>query len=229
MPVSCERHFEPCFIEGTFKNVIQGEVIEIPRNLPQLVKDAVPTVFPDAPRYLSKPVPQKRRERNLCDQTTPLLPAKHWCTDAKINGDNLFTNDTFCNAAVICEFSELQASSPGTKVDLLDTSDQTTFAHCHISSDCTLDRLHMSRRVVLNFSVSGEVIVKATLYIQRKKLKDQYIKTTKKADDLLQEIGNLKLCPSRGLKPTSKSLNDFNECHFSINTHCLKKKKKKER
>uniref|UniRef100_A0A224Z0E4 Protein containing THAP domain n=1 Tax=Rhipicephalus zambeziensis TaxID=60191 RepID=A0A224Z0E4_9ACAR len=52
--VVCERHFEPSFIERTFKIVIQGKVEEIPTDVPLLVKVAVPTIFPDAPKYLSK-------------------------------------------------------------------------------------------------------------------------------------------------------------------------------
>ena len=49
--VVCERHFDVSFIERTYRHVINGEVVEIPRDCPRLSEDAVPTVFPDAPKY----------------------------------------------------------------------------------------------------------------------------------------------------------------------------------
>ncbi|KAH8021775.1 hypothetical protein HPB51_016854 [Rhipicephalus microplus] len=59
--VVCERHFELSFIERTFKISIQAKVEEISRDLPLLAKEAVPTVFPDPPKYFSKPLSQKRK------------------------------------------------------------------------------------------------------------------------------------------------------------------------
>ncbi|KAH7964968.1 hypothetical protein HPB49_002713 [Dermacentor silvarum] len=52
----CEKHFESRFIERSFKSVVRGELMKIPRETPQLTKDAVPTVFHDALKYLTKPV-----------------------------------------------------------------------------------------------------------------------------------------------------------------------------
>ncbi|KAH8010042.1 hypothetical protein HPB51_024392 [Rhipicephalus microplus] len=82
--VFCERHFEPSFIERTFKIVIQGNVEEILRDVPLLAKEAVPTAFSDAPKYLYKPLPQKRKERNLCEQApwSRPPPSKGQCRDA---------------------------------------------------------------------------------------------------------------------------------------------------
>ncbi|CAN7939599.1 unnamed protein product [Ixodes hexagonus] len=68
--VVCERHFEVRFIQRTFQTTIKDEVVEIPRDLPLLTPDAVPTIFPDAPKYISKPLPKKRKERNICDQAS---------------------------------------------------------------------------------------------------------------------------------------------------------------
>ncbi|CAN8016951.1 unnamed protein product, partial [Ixodes persulcatus] len=62
--VVCERHFESRFIQRTFQTTINGEVAEVLRERPLLTPDAVPTIFPDAPKYISKPLPKKRKDRN---------------------------------------------------------------------------------------------------------------------------------------------------------------------
>ncbi|KAH8009176.1 hypothetical protein HPB51_012674 [Rhipicephalus microplus] len=72
--VVCSRHFDDRYIQRTFKHVINGEDIEFDRERPSLTPDAVPTIFPDGPAYLTKPVPRKRKERNIADCTAP--PAK---------------------------------------------------------------------------------------------------------------------------------------------------------
>ncbi|XP_049511172.1 uncharacterized protein LOC125939784 [Dermacentor silvarum] len=69
--VVCERHFDESFIERTYRHVINGEVVEIPRDRPRLSDDAVPTLFPDAPKYFTKKAPVKRKDRNVCEQHGP--------------------------------------------------------------------------------------------------------------------------------------------------------------
>lgn len=60
-----DLHFESQFTERTFKTTVKGEALEISRDRPQVAKDASPTIFPGAPSYISKPLPKKRKERNI--------------------------------------------------------------------------------------------------------------------------------------------------------------------
>ncbi|KAG0443789.1 hypothetical protein HPB47_014525, partial [Ixodes persulcatus] len=60
----------------TFKREINVELVELDRVQPVLIDEAIPTIFPDAPSYLTRPVPKKRKERNLADRGTP--PLKRW-------------------------------------------------------------------------------------------------------------------------------------------------------
>ncbi|XP_067126884.1 uncharacterized protein [Centruroides vittatus] len=63
----CELHFDEQFIERKFKHIINGEEVTIPRDRPKLVSDAIPTIFPNLPKYLSY-IPKKRpppKERNI--------------------------------------------------------------------------------------------------------------------------------------------------------------------
>ncbi|KAG0427889.1 hypothetical protein HPB47_025099 [Ixodes persulcatus] len=71
--VVCSCHFDERYIEKTFKHIINSELVELDRERPVLTDDAVPTIFPDAPSYLTRPVAKKRKERNLADRGTPPL------------------------------------------------------------------------------------------------------------------------------------------------------------
>ncbi|KAH8025937.1 hypothetical protein HPB51_014270 [Rhipicephalus microplus] len=56
----CERHFEPHFVSKTWEAVYNGNVLcRAPRKA-SLSKDAVPSIFPDCPSYLSKEKKQRK-------------------------------------------------------------------------------------------------------------------------------------------------------------------------
>ncbi|KAG0416604.1 hypothetical protein HPB47_006289 [Ixodes persulcatus] len=63
----CELHFDKQFVSRHFEHVVDGQSVLIERARPFLLPGAVPTVFPNVPSYLSKPVPRKRNPKErLC-------------------------------------------------------------------------------------------------------------------------------------------------------------------
>ncbi|XP_035210186.1 uncharacterized protein LOC118184592 [Stegodyphus dumicola] len=58
----CELHFEEHFIEKFYHHIVNGEEIKIPRGKPLLKPEAIPSIFPNAPKYFNKPLPQKRKQ-----------------------------------------------------------------------------------------------------------------------------------------------------------------------
>lgn len=67
----CERHFEPHLVSKTWEAVYNGNVLcQAPRKA-SLSKDAVPTIFPDCPSYLSKEKKQRKRPAERQDITGP--------------------------------------------------------------------------------------------------------------------------------------------------------------
>lgn len=54
-----ELHFEQRFVRD-YTHIVNGEVVKIPRGRPCLTDDAIPSIFPNTPSYLSKKLPQKR-------------------------------------------------------------------------------------------------------------------------------------------------------------------------
>lgn len=57
--VVCEKHFESRFICRTYKHMINGQLVEIPRNRPSLLPEAVPT------RLLVRPSRARRRASGI--------------------------------------------------------------------------------------------------------------------------------------------------------------------
>lgn len=100
----CEHHFDEQYIDRCFTHVIKGEIVEIPRERPLLKADAVPTVFPNVPAYLSKKAPKKRTSRTstcglptkirreepsvsapACDEATASLGAGSDCNELPVS------------------------------------------------------------------------------------------------------------------------------------------------
>ncbi|XP_035227904.1 uncharacterized protein LOC118200097 [Stegodyphus dumicola] len=48
----CELHFEEHFIEKYYHHIVNGEEIKIPRGKPLLKPEAIPSIFPNAPKKL---------------------------------------------------------------------------------------------------------------------------------------------------------------------------------
>ena len=60
--VICEKHFDPRFvIRDWIGHRPDGSTFTFPRDAPCLTDDAMPTLFPNVPSYLSSAVPQKRK------------------------------------------------------------------------------------------------------------------------------------------------------------------------
>lgn len=69
----CELHFEPSCVLRDYVHVINGEEVRVPRGRPELTPDAVPTLLPNAPSYLSKkashPRLPRKRKNSAVDST----------------------------------------------------------------------------------------------------------------------------------------------------------------
>ena len=64
----CELHFAPHLIERTFHCQVGNEQWELQRARPKLTEDAVPHLFPNCPKYLSKKAAIKRTIPSRCSE-----------------------------------------------------------------------------------------------------------------------------------------------------------------
>jgi len=96
----CEKHFEAGMIERTYKVVIGDKVKELERGKPRLVDGAIPTIFPNLPKYLSKQPVRKRKDRKL--PAAEPHPKKH---RASVQGEAIEVDDSFSNVLPIEDLS----------------------------------------------------------------------------------------------------------------------------
>jgi THAP domain len=64
----CDIHFEEHFVLKKYIHIINGEKVEIDRGQWDLTKDAVPTIFPNLPKYLSSKSLKSRKRKTLVIQ-----------------------------------------------------------------------------------------------------------------------------------------------------------------
>ncbi|KAH7946130.1 hypothetical protein HPB49_020574 [Dermacentor silvarum] len=69
----CELHFDPQFVSRHFESIISGELVLLERSRPLLQPDAILTIFPNVPKYISKQVPKKRNPKERLDPHVCLL------------------------------------------------------------------------------------------------------------------------------------------------------------
>lgn len=60
-PVVCVKHFEKSSVIWEEEILINGELKKYPREVPKYKEDAVPTIFPNLPKYLSSTATKSRR------------------------------------------------------------------------------------------------------------------------------------------------------------------------
>lgn len=73
----CELHFEPRYVSRDYVHFIQGQEVRIPRGKPILSADAVPTILPNLPAYLTKKPPKERVSRKRKRSGTSNDSSKH--------------------------------------------------------------------------------------------------------------------------------------------------------
>ncbi|KAL3211023.1 hypothetical protein MRX96_008526 [Rhipicephalus microplus] len=74
----CEKHFAPHFIMKTWSAEIDGHVLMSGKRRAGLAKDAVPSIFEGAPRYLSKKIKSPRKQvKRQAHRVAPSTSTSH--------------------------------------------------------------------------------------------------------------------------------------------------------
>ncbi|KAH8029767.1 hypothetical protein HPB51_003719 [Rhipicephalus microplus] len=240
--VVCERHFQTRFIQRTFQTIINGKIIEIPRDQPLLSKDAIPTIFPDAPKYFSKALPKKRKDRNLSGQilpkAKPIRRENNTVADVASNYvnressvDNIpeqecqrLLNDVDRDGAIDkapeheCQglsFSKLTIPSAWSEIFLPCVGD--SFLYAELEADAVEHNKVALQRLIQIKKQAGESAATTEVLFRGKKWRQEELVTREEVELLINNVSKLTLCPGVGMKPLAGKYSSFNEEFFSKN------------
>lgn len=187
----CELHFEESCVERFYadSHVINGEVVRLKRDRPVLKPDAIPTIFPNLPKYFTKKLPRKRKTREN-PSTNPSTKKQQTDGDAGV--------DEFTHPLRSEKLDDFDYTSgvklPSQKWTKLCFSDSVVFA-CVKLNDVASE---LSTEKLLLVSITTEAEATCTLHLRGR----QFLKTTLSGPSELQSVLNnadrLLLCKGAG-------------------------------
>ncbi|XP_077549860.1 uncharacterized protein LOC144162976 [Haemaphysalis longicornis] len=145
-PKVCERHFKPQYLRTTSTYTdVDGRTIEAPMKLTRLTADALPTIFPDCPAYVSDmrktreaPGEKRRRTENELLQHAIQQSKVTYEAESQENKvqsllditssmertrNKVFWSPTVCESCVIFAHVEITSQAPEIVVSVVVTSD----------------------------------------------------------------------------------------------------------
>ncbi|KAL1418470.1 hypothetical protein MTO96_005714 [Rhipicephalus appendiculatus] len=202
--VVCSRHFDDRYVQRTFKHVINGEVVEIDRERPALTDDAVPTIFPDAPSYLTKALPRNRKERSIADCETPsakrMTPSKNDVASQDFGDEGVGDNAV---PAPLHPFQQVMPPSALCSKTVLPNDPASLYFAWHTSTEP--GDVRVLKHVI--FSASPEADAQdeyahvSKTYCRGMKVEECRVSTDDYASSALERAETFLLCPGCNIEP----------------------------
>ena len=187
--VVCDLHFSDHYVIRDFTTVVGNDTVSIPRERPTLTADAVPTLFPNLPSYLSKNVTKRKspRKRPLPDTRS----VKHCKLQDSSRDDGLsyelqqLARETFTFAEI-----KLEARFLAQSVDwvVTVTDECVGFAQLDVGSG----GVSVNRSVVVTSNLSVSVYVRQVNVPLPENLR--YVSNREHLARLLLQVKEYKLC-----------------------------------
>ncbi|XP_077489525.1 uncharacterized protein LOC144100442 [Amblyomma americanum] len=200
--VVCSRHFDERYIQRTFQHLINGKLVEIDRERPALTDDAVPTIFPDAPSYMTKPVPRKRKKRNLADNCTPA--PKRWASCSQTNSDSADFGGRETSSDMPPHkphpLKDIVPPSPSCSKIVLSNNPEVLCFGWHTSAEP--GDVCVTKHVTFSTCAAAADYV-CTVYCRNIKVDELHVQCEEDALAALRKTDNLLLCPGCEVEPIS--------------------------
>lgn len=196
----CELHFDEQYIVRHFTHVINEATVKIPRDRPVLTSDAVPTIYPNAPSYLSKKAPQKRQSKtSTCGLPSKLQRCEMGACSQGVEtaNDEGSVSDQQVLASEFCVQRCELPSVYWSRHQIAGSDNVTAFTVCALE-----DHNLYFEKVVLVMSDSSAI--QATVFVQATQVRSVEITDAKMIEDLLLEVDSLIPCKGFGKKESSK-------------------------
>lgn len=203
----CELHFEPHFIVRDYVHVIDGVEVRIPRGTPMLAPDAVRTILPNLPAYLTLKTPAPRTQTKRRHQGVPAENDNR--KRRRISTPAQVLVDTNCATSAGSDEADKASSSPSSEavvtlddlrgLDLPSKSwalhefpgfDGVSYVACSLNSSTR--ELSIERAVFFSSANNGSVECEA--FVQDKLISKSSLVMVQEASDALQLVASVPLC-----------------------------------
>lgn len=201
----CERHFDERFVVRYYADVpvVNGVAAPMKRQRPALTNDAVPTVFPNLPKYLTRKLPIARKKRPR-DQDIPVPSKRIKASEANSGRETL---DEYVLAASDMDTEQSQDMITTHLASICLPSAQWTLLNCdtcigfalltlsNTVTDVRAERLvtvpknpeSLADKVTCTVSVNGSFFEEKTM-----KSRDELV-------EYLKHVDGLRICQGAGL------------------------------
>nr|XP_037280753.1 uncharacterized protein LOC119174070 [Rhipicephalus microplus]XP_037280754.1 uncharacterized protein LOC119174070 [Rhipicephalus microplus] len=211
----CEHHFEPRYILREYVHVINGCEVRTPRGKPSLVPDAVPTLLPGCPAYLSVAAPKQRPERRKAAKPPEGASRKRRRPDAP---------DEVCDGGEMEGMNFNAATSARLSIEAIRTLEVPAnywcrieaVGHCDlifvttvISKRTKLDIFH--EKAVCFMSTEGKIV--AQVFYQGVLCQEKPVQSLAEATSVLEEARESPVCKGAMCKQEFKPLSSRLTAH----------------
>lgn len=207
----CELHFEPGCIVRQYVHTVNGEEVRIERGKPALRSDAVPTILPNLPAYLTKKTVNERAPRKRKAENSG-TPAKRMLRAGREGDVSAPATDTDAATAVAEQGSEAGRQESTGVQNPVEASDDASVFDCLVLPSarwskhsfpghggvvyCTSvlsskSEVH-SEKVVIFFDSPSKTYCK--VFARGILIKESAVETKQVAEEVLQAADSMCLC-----------------------------------
>ncbi|XP_075742354.1 uncharacterized protein LOC142817930 isoform X2 [Rhipicephalus microplus] len=216
----CEKHFDPRFVVRTFKHRINGEDVYMPRAVPTLTNDAVPTIFPNLPKYLTKALPKERKRRKSVAESA--VSSKR----ISVNHDNVEEGSAIDHDVIVSEqnvmlteqlhslSAMLHRPSELWSMQKFEQTNALCYQTAKLDRDLTPPVIH--NKIVL-FEAEEGAAAQCSIFLNGFLFKKSGCQTVSQAQDLLKYADTLTPCVGIGTMEEFQPLNLESKAKLSQN------------
>ncbi|KAM7282544.1 uncharacterized protein ISCGN_002691 [Ixodes scapularis] len=199
------------FIISSSRLIINGEEVWQPRLVPALASDAVPTQFPNVPKYLSKTLPKERKRKSRAPLQEPNRKARTLCQPSQLQSSQQYQQQTQEASSVYgdCDspsgsltaktstFRNLRRPSDYWSEQLFSEEPNTVSYQTVCLSNNTVPPLKFERAVIFEAQTAeGPSVCK--VFLRGIPHLESSVGTPSQAEDILRYVDNVPLCAGVG-------------------------------
>lgn len=192
--VLCELHFDEQYLVRFFTHTINGETVRIPRDRPKLTDNAIPTIYPNVPAYLSKKPPQKRTSRTSTGGLPAKIPRCEGSASVHDNAADSHEDGSFSNSPTALDIASCEPPSAYWAKHRIAGADSAT-----AFTVCAMNNGNLALEKVVLFT-ANECSAQAKVSVQATVVKNVQVSSTAMAQELLAEANSLIPCKGFGEK-----------------------------